>query len=126
MRKGLIYLLMTVFLLFIAENKQSLDFQQDFGNQNFSLHLFSFAKKHRLNHSLEKNSFQQINDSLDSPEENSQIDLNFNHLNAFTLFAIGFGYILNHILQRRKLFFYNSAIIRLPARRFILLRNIRI
>lgn len=126
MRKGIIYLLMTVFLLFIAENKQSLDFQQDFGNQNFSLHLFSFAKKHRLNHSLEKNSFQQINDSLDSPEENSPNDIDFNHLNALSVFAIGFGYILNHIFQRKKQFFFNFAILPSPVRRFILLRNIRI
>ena len=83
MKNAIVYILMFVFLLFTAENKQTLDFQQDFGTQNISLHLLSFAKKHHKSHSLEKTSLQQINDSLDSPEE---INLNFS--DAFNFVAI--------------------------------------
>lgn len=127
MRKGLVYLLMTVFLLFVAENRQSLDFQQDYGNQNFSLHLFSFAKKHRLHQSVEKMSFQQINDSLDTPEENNQNDFDANSLNTvIAITVLGLGYFLHHYFQRKKQVFHESYNLHFPSRRFILLRNIRI
>jgi hypothetical protein len=44
MKKAIVYILMFIFLLFTAENKQTLDFQQDFGIQNVSLHLFPLQK----------------------------------------------------------------------------------
>ena len=116
---------MFVFLLFTAENKQTLDFQQDFGTQNISLHLLSFAKKHHKSHSLEKTSFQQINDSLDSPEETN---LNFTDaLNSVAIVAtFGFGYFLHLFFRRKKLFFNEQEIILSSVKRFILLRTIRI
>jgi len=125
MKKGIIYLLMSIFLLFLAENKQTLDFQPDFGNQNISFHIFSFAKKHRLNHSVEKTSLQQINDSLDSPEES---DLSFP--NAYNFIAIvttfGFAYFLHLYFRRQKQIFHEQETIIYSIKRFILLRSIRI
>lgn len=125
MKKGIIYLLMSIFLLFIAENKQSLDLQQDLASQNFSFQLFSFAKKHHLNKSLEKISFQQINDSLDSPEE---IDLGLSSaINAIAVLAVfGFGCFLNLYFKRSTQKFHEPATIIYPVKRFILLRSIRI
>lgn len=125
MRKGILYLLMSIFLLFVAENKQTLDFQQDYGNQNVFSHLHSFAKKHHLNQSLEKASFQQINDSMDSPEEN---DLSFpSTYNILAIFAaFGFGYLLHLYFRRNKQIFYRPEIIIYSVKRFILLRTIRI
>lgn len=116
---------MFVFLLFTAENKQTLDFQQDFGTQNISLQVLSFAKKHHKNHSLEKTSFQQINDSLDSPEESN---LNFSEaLNFVAIIAtVGFGYLLHLFFRRKKLFFNEQEIILSSVKRFILLHSIRI
>lgn len=125
MKKGIIYLLMSIFLLFIAENKQSLDLQQDLASQNISFQLFSFAKKHHLNKSLEKISFQQINDSLDSPEE---IDLGFTTaLNAIAVLAVfGFGVFLHLYFRSFKQKFHEPETIIYPIKRFILLRSIRI
>jgi hypothetical protein len=128
MKNAIVYILMFIFLLFTAENKQTLDFQQDYGNQNISLHFFSFAKKHRLNHSLEKNSLQQVNDSLDSPEENSLNDFNpsdaFNTISLISVF--GFGYLLHTFFRRKKQNFHEQGIIFSSVKRFILLRSIRI
>lgn len=125
MRNGIIYLLMCIFLLFTVENKQSLDFQPDFGGQNISFQLFTFAKKHHLNHSLEKASLQQINDSLDSPEE---FDLGLS--NAFSAIAVlavfGLGYLLHLYFKRTKQKFHEPETIIYSIRRFILLRSIRI
>lgn len=125
MRNGIIYLLMCIFLLFTVENKQSLDFQPDFGSQNISFQLFSFAKKHHLNHSLEKASLQQINDSLDSPEE---FDLGLS--NAFSAIAVlavfGLGYLLHLYFKRTKQKFHEPETIIYSIKRFILLRSIRI
>lgn len=125
MKKAIVYILMFIFLLFTAENKQTLDFHPDFGTQNMSLHIFSFAKKHHLNHSLEKASLQQVNDSLDSPEET---DLNFS--NAYGFIAIvatfGFGYLLQFYFRRRIQAFHEPELILSPVKRFILLRTIRI
>jgi hypothetical protein len=116
---------MFVFLLFTAENKQTLDFQQDFGTQNVSLQILSFAKKHQKNYSLEKTSLQQINDSLDSPEE---INLNFS--DAFNFVAIattfGFGFLLHLLFKREKQHFHEQKAILFSVKRFILLRSIRI
>ncbi len=116
---------MFIFLLFTAENKQTLDFQQDFGNQNVSFHMFSFAKKHHLNHSLEKVSLQQINDSLDSPEET-----NLNFSDAYNFIAIvttfGFGYLLHLYFRDRAQTFHEPKPIHSSVKRFILLRTIRI
>lgn len=125
MKKAIVYILMFIFLLFTAENKQTLDFQQDFGIQNVSLHLFSFAKKHHLNHSLEKASLQQISDSLDSPEES-----NLNFSNAYNFIAVitafGLGYLLQLYFKRRSKTFLKPEIIFSSVKRFILLRTIRI
>lgn len=125
MKKGIIYLLMSIFLLFTVENKQTLDFQQDFGSHNISFQLFSFAKKHHRNHSLEKTSLQQINDSLDSPEE---FDLGLsNAVNALAVLAVfGFGYLLHLYFRRTKKKFHAPETIIYPVKRFILLRSIRI
>ncbi|MDP9956407.1 hypothetical protein J2X97_002066 [Epilithonimonas hungarica] len=125
MKNAIVYILMFIFLLFTAENKQTLDFQQDFGNQDVSLHMFSFAKKHHLNHSLEKASLQQINDSLDTPEET-----NLNFSNAYNFIAIvatfGFGYLLQLYFRRRTQTFHKPELILSSVKRFILLRTIRI
>ena len=125
MRNGIIYLLMCIFLLFTVENKQSLDFQPDFGSQNISSQFFSFAKKHRSTHSLERTSLQQINDSLDSPEE---FDLGLS--NAFNAIAVltvfGLGYLLHLYFKRSKQKFHEPETIIYSIRRFILLRSIRI
>ncbi len=125
MKKPIVYILMFIFLLFTAENKQTLDFQQDFGNQNITLHLLSFAKKHHVNHSLEKASLQQINDSLDSPEET-----NLNFSDAYNFIAVvttfGFGYLLHLYFRRRTHTFHEPEIILSSVKRFILLRTIRI
>ena len=125
MKKGIVYLLISIFLLFIAENKQSLDLQQDLANPNISFQLFSFAKKHHLNKSLEKISFQQINDSLDSPEE---IDLGFSSaINAIAVLAVfGFGYFLELYYRRTRQKFHEPETIIYSVKRFILLRSIRI
>ena len=125
MKKGIIYLLMSIFLLFIAENKQSFDFQPE--SQNVSSQIFSFAKKHHIDKSLEKASFQQANDSLDSPEE-VNVDLSFsNSLNAITVLAVfGFSYLLHLYFIRTKQKFHEPATIICSVRRFILLRSIRI
>lgn len=116
---------MCIFLLFTVENKQSLDFQPDFGSQNISFQLFSFAKKHHLNHSLEKASLQQINDSLDSPEE---FDLGLsNAFSAITVLAVfGLGYLLHLYFKRTKQKFHEPETIIYSIKRFILLRSIRI
>ncbi len=127
MKKGIIYLLMSIFLLFIVENKQSLDFQPDFENQNISSQLFSFAKKHHIDKSLEKNSFQQVNDSLDFPEE-SDLDLSLsNSFNAIAVFAaFGLGYLLHIYFRSKKQIFHEPETIIYSIKRFILLRSIRI
>jgi len=115
-----------MFLLFVAGNRQSSDFQQDYGNPGFSLHLFSLAKKHQ-HHAASKTSFHQDNDALNSPEENNQNDFDAGSINTLVVFAaIGFGFLLHHVFQRIKQFFYESGILFFPAKRFILLRNIRI
>lgn len=118
---------MSIFLLFIAENKQSLDLQPGFETQNISSHIFSFAKKHHIDKSLEKASFQQINDSLDAPEE-VNLDLNFsNSLNAIAVFAVfGLGYLLHLYFRRTKQKFHDPETIIYSVKRFILLRSIRI
>ena len=125
MKNAIVYILMFVFLLFTAENKQTLDFQQDFGNQNISLHILSFAKKHHTNHSLEKTSLQQVNDSMDSPEES-----NLNLSNAYNFIAVvttfGFGYLLHLFFKRQKQTFHEQETIIYSVKRFILLRSIRI
>ncbi|RKE88956.1 hypothetical protein [Epilithonimonas arachidiradicis] len=125
MRNVIVYILMFIFLLFTAENKQTLDFQPDFGNQNISLHILSFAKKHHLNHSLEKASLQQMSDSLDSPEE---MTLNFSDVLNFIAIAatFGIGYLLHLYFRRRNLKFYEAKGIFPSVKRFILLRTIRI
>ena len=125
MKNAIVYILMFVFLLFTAENKQTLDFQQDFGTQNVSLQILPFAKKHHKNHSLEKTSFQQINDSLDSPEESN---LNFSEaLNFVAIIAtFGFGYLLHLYFRRRTQAFHVPELILSSVKRFILLRTIRI
>jgi len=125
MKNAIVYILMFIFLLFTAENKQTLDFQQDFGTQNVSLHLLSFAKKHHLNHTLEKTALQQINDSLDSPEE---INLNFSDaLNVVAIAAtFGFGYLLHLYFRGRTQTFHEPKLIPSSVKRFILLRSIRI
>lgn len=116
---------MFVFLLFTAENKQTLDFQQDFGTQNISLQVLSFAKKHHKNHSLEKTSLQQINDSLDAPEES-----NLNLSEALNFVAIiatfGFGYLLHLYFRQRTKTFHEPKLIFSSVKRFILLRSIQI
>lgn len=118
---------MSIFLLFIAENKQSLDFQPNFENQNISFQLFSFAKKHHLDKSLEKASLQQINDSLDSPEEVNLDLILSNSLNAVAVLAIfGLGYLLHLYFIRRKQIFHDPDVIIYSVKRFILLRSIRI
>ncbi|PZU86155.1 MAG: hypothetical protein DI529_09080 [Chryseobacterium sp.] len=125
MKKAILYSLMFIFLLFTAENKQTLDFQLDFGTQNISSHLFSFAKKHHLNHSLEKASLQQVNDSLDSPEEtNLKLPVAYNFIAIVTTF--GFGYLLHLYFRRRTQTFHKSELILFPVKRFILLCTIRI
>lgn len=118
---------MSIFLLFTVENKQSLDFQPDFGNQNISSQLFSFAKKHHIDKSLEKASFHQANDSLDSPEE-SNLDLSLsNSLNAVAVFAVfGLGYLLHIYFRRKKQSFHEPETIIYSVKKFILLRSIRI
>jgi len=118
---------MCIFMLFTAENKQSLDFQPDFGNQNISSQLFSFAKKHHIDKSLEKASFQQANDSLDSPEE-VNLDLSFsNSFNAIAVLAVfGLGYLLHVYFKRNKQSFHEPETIIYSVKRFILLRSIRI
>jgi len=123
MKKGIIYLLMSIFLLFIAENKQSFDSQTE--SQNISSQIFSFAKKHHIDKSLEKASFQQNNDSLDSPEE---INFNFsNSINALAVFAVvGLGYLLHLYFSRTKQKFHEQETIIYSVKRFILLRSIRI
>ncbi|WP_028122740.1 hypothetical protein [Epilithonimonas tenax] len=125
MKKGIVYLLMGIFLLFTVENRQTLDFQQDFGSQNISFQFFSFAKKHHRNHALERNSLQQISDSLDAPEE---FDLGLS--NAFSAIAVlavfGFGYLLHWYFRRTKQKFHEPATIIYAIKRFILLRSIRI
>lgn len=125
MKKGIIYLLMVIFLLFLAEKNQSIDFQQDVATQNISLNFLSFAKKHHLNHSLEKASFQQINDSLDSPEE---LNLNFSDsLSTIAVLAIfGLGFIFLSFFKRQKQKFHEPETILYSVKRFILLRSIRI
>lgn len=114
---------MSIFLLFIAENKQSFDFQQE--SQNVSSQIFSFAKKHHIDKSLEKASFQQNNDSLDSPEE---INFSFsNSINAIAVFAVvGLGYLLHLYFARTKQKFHEPETIIYSVKRFILLRSIRI
>lgn len=125
MKNAIVYILMFVFLLFTAENKQTLDFQQDFGNQNIASHILSVAKKHHTNHSLEKTSLQQMNDSLDSPEES-----NLNLSNACNFIAIiatfGFGYLLHLVFRHQKQTFHEREIILSSVKKFILLRSIRI
>ena len=125
MKNAIVYILMFVFLLFTAENKQTLDFQQDFGTQNISLQVLSFAKKHHKNHSLEKTSLQQINDSLDAPEES-----NLNLSEALNFVAIiatfGFGYLLHLYFRQRTKTFHEPKLIFSSVKRFILLRSIQI
>lgn len=118
---------MSIFLLFIAENKQSLDFQPNFENQNISSQFFSFAKKHHSDKSLEKASFQQINDSLDSPEEINLDLILSNSLNAVAVLAIfGLGYLLHLYFIHKKQIFHDPDVIIYSVKRFILLRSIRI
>ncbi len=125
MKNAIVYILMFVFLLFTAENKQTLDFQQDFGNQNIASQILSVAKKYHKNHSLDKTSLQQINDSLDAPEES-----NFNLSNAYQFVAIvtsfGFAYLFHLFFKRVNQHFHEQKAILFSVKRFILLRSIRI
>lgn len=125
MKKAILYSLMFIFLLFTAENKQTLDFHPDFGTHNISLRLLSFAKKHHLNHTLEKASLQQINDSLDSPEESN---LNFSNTLNFVavIVTFGFGYLISLYFRHRKQDFHEPELILSSVKRFILLRTIPI
>lgn len=127
MRKGVIYLLMTIFLLFLAENKQSQDFQQDFGHQNSSRFLLSFAKKHHITHSVDKTSFQQVNNAWDSPEENpNNLDLIKLFISVSIIAGCMISYFKSYKYQRETQIFYNSSTNHFLTRRFILLHNLRI
>ncbi len=125
MKKSIIYLLLGIFLLFLAEKNQSIDFQKDATTQNISLQSLSFVKKHHPNHSLEKASFQQVNDSLDAPEE---LNLNFSDsLCTITAFAVfGLGFLFRALYNRQKRKFHEPETIIYPVKRFILIRSIRI
>ena len=86
MRKGIIYLLMSVFLLFLAENNNNIDWQPYNTGQALSFQLFSFAKKHNHHRTLDKTISKHLSDGVDLVEEN---DNNLaHHFSSFVIIAI--------------------------------------
>lgn len=124
MRKGIIYLLMSIFLLFVAENSHSFDIQTDYNNQSVLLHLFSFSKKYHLNHSAEKNVTKHIADSVDFAEETGCSLINLYTLATAISFA-GLAYIFQ-LTKTENLIRYKHHVFIAAVKRFILLRSIRI
>ncbi|MGV4413111.1 hypothetical protein [Chryseobacterium sp. T1] len=129
MRKGIVYILMSIFLLFIAESKNYAYFQHTFGSHSSNSLTSKLAKKHYNTLSLEKSSSQHHDDSLDFPEELKTEALQYsNILQAVTLVSLlGLGYILNLLyLKRKKRFFIDITNISPSTRTFILFQSIRI
>lgn len=125
MRKGIIYLLMGIFLLFVAENSHSLDLRTDGNNQSVLLHLFSISKKFHLNQSFTKHASKHIADSVDFTEETG-----CNIANPYTFAVVccfaGLLYLWTLAAGAdRKIKFRDSQVF-CAVRRFILLRSIRI
>ncbi len=126
MKSGFIYLLLSVFLLFIVENKNYADFQQDSGFQNVSSH--SVSKKHRLNQTFDKFSSQHndaSNISYETEDDDFQISDVFQA--AVVIAAISAFGVLLDLLYRRysKTVFYYFAVFH-TVKKFILIRSIRI
>ncbi|MCG2792261.1 MAG: hypothetical protein L6262_01780 [Weeksellaceae bacterium] len=124
MKKGIIYLLMSIFLLFTVENKQTLDLHPDFPSR--CSQGLSLAKKHHIDKSLEKAAFQPANDSLDAPEE-SHLQLKISDSpDVIVLCALSFGYLLHRDLGYKKQIFVERNIVIQSIKRYLLLRSIRI
>lgn len=125
MRTGIIYILMSIFLLFIAESKNYVDFQHNFGGHSSNTLTSKLAKKHYNNLSLEKSTSKHNDDSLDFPEEVKTISFQFSIFNQ--ILTVGLGYIIHlFYLKRKKRFFVYIANIFHNTRTFILFQSIRI
>lgn len=127
MRKGIIYLLMSIFLLFVAENNNHIGFQ-NFVNQTTAAYSFSLTKLHHYIQPFEKSASHFNPFSLGFPEETGVDD--FSISNPFGVIilvtGVGFGYLLHLFFNRRKQHFYRQSNTLHSVRRFILLRSIRI
>lgn len=129
MRKGIIYMLMFIFLLFIAENKSYVDLQPSFGIHNLNVPVSKLVKKFQHNSSLEKSNSQHGDNSSISNEEPKTDDLKMtNHYFAIAIFSLfSLGYIFKLLyLKRKKPFFVNTEK-RLPfTKTFLFLETIRL
>ena len=125
MRKGIIYLLMSIFLLFVAENSHSLDIQTDNSSMTINLHFFSFSKKIHLNQSFSKNTAKHIADSVDFTEDNAFGRANTDLMSS-ALFALSVASVI-FLISRAYLCCYNVVIL-FPSsiKRYLLLRSIQI
>lgn len=124
MKKGIIYILMGIFLLFVAENKLTYDVSQTL-DYAFSLPTYPSVKHH--NEHTDKVSYHHITDFLNAPEE-SILEPSFSdYFTAIALFAsVGFGYFLRMYYTRREKKYFAPANIIYTVRQFIILRSIRL
>lgn len=129
MRKGIIYILMSIFLLFIAESKNYVDFQHNFGSQLSNSLTSKLAKKHYNTLSLEKSTSKHNDDSVDFPEELKTDFFQYSNLlqtmTIVNLFALGYVFNLLY-LKRKKYFFTDIPTIHYTSKTFIRFQSIRI
>lgn len=129
MKQGIIYILMSIFLLFIAESKNYVDFQYGFGNQSSNYQISKLAKKHYDTFSLDKSFSQHYDNSLNVPEELKTNAFQYSNLlqGIAVISLLGLGYIFNLIFLKRKNHFFTDVIrFSLSTRTFILFQSIRI
>lgn len=118
---------MSIFLLFVAEINQQIDFQ-NLENQTVSFFSNSFIKQHHLVKSFEKETSHLNPDFFGYPEEITVDDFSFSNALDIIIIATvtGFGYLIYLFYRQEEYFFYRQKNIFQTIRRFILLRSIRI
>ena len=127
MKNGILYLLTGIFLLFVVENRNYTDFQQNPGADIFSAH--NFAKKHHQNQTLEKSNTGHSQDSGNLTAETDDDLLPSANAVAFVCAAVvfGFTYVLALLYRKRaKLIPYSFIYGLSSVKKFILIRSIRI
>lgn len=127
MKTGIVYMLSCIFLLFMVESRNYIDFQQNFGDSTpASSHLF---KKHKTNQTALKHNQHQSQDSFSITVED--LDDDFQTSDAFALMLVVSGFSLKklyHILygKFKKFRIRSAGILSTRTKTFIRIRCIRI
>ena len=127
MKNGILYLLMSIFLLFVVENRNYTDLQQNTGSDFYSVHHFS--KKHHQNQMLEKSNTSHSQDSGNVTVETDDELLPSASAVAFACAAVifSFTFVLALLYRKRARLIPYSFVDGYPSvKKFILIRSIRI